>query len=203
MAKRGITKLQSVNRMLKAIGTPPTSSLDTGGSTDVAWAESTLDDMDRQIQQRGWHFNLEENHELAKDADGLIPLEADSPVVRSRYTRTVTTRGDNLYDTRTRSKVFTSNVDVDQVVKLDFEDCPPTFKEYVVASAIVRFQREAQGNNKIDQFLLQDMYQAKGTWEAEDNRQGNYSLFDSRSYYEIMGERNTIGFGRAGAYDYL
>lgn len=54
-----MTKLEAINEMLEWIGQPPVTALDTGGTTDEAEAENTLDRISQKVQQRGWYWNTE------------------------------------------------------------------------------------------------------------------------------------------------
>jgi hypothetical protein len=52
------TKLDAVNQMLSSIGEAPAVSIDTDNS-EIAVAESTLDEVSRAVQAEGWNFNTE------------------------------------------------------------------------------------------------------------------------------------------------
>lgn len=60
--------LDAVNEILEAVGEPPASALDTGGSTDVALAEVFLDRFNLRIQSEGWTFNSGEDYEIVVGA---------------------------------------------------------------------------------------------------------------------------------------
>lgn len=59
-----MTTLEAVNEMLEWIEQPPVDELDTGGTSDEAEAERTLDRISKEIQMRsdgrGWYVNTEE-----------------------------------------------------------------------------------------------------------------------------------------------
>ena len=48
------TQLEAVNRMLTAAGEAVVASL---GTSDSAQAEQILDDVERDVQSHGWHWN--------------------------------------------------------------------------------------------------------------------------------------------------
>lgn len=50
-------KLTGVNKVLRAIGEPRSTALDTGGTSDVAEAEQLLDEVTREILSQRWHIN--------------------------------------------------------------------------------------------------------------------------------------------------
>lgn len=60
-----MTKLEAVNEILEAVGEPPASALDTGGTSIEAEAEDTLDKIDKRIQKVGWAVNEQNEVTLA------------------------------------------------------------------------------------------------------------------------------------------
>ena len=56
--------LDAVNEILEAIGEPPATTLDTGGTSEVAEAEIFLDRFNKRVQKRGWYVGQEEDVEL-------------------------------------------------------------------------------------------------------------------------------------------
>lgn len=52
-----MTKLSAANEVLESINEPPSSALDTGGTSDIARAETFLDRSSTRIQGYGWAFN--------------------------------------------------------------------------------------------------------------------------------------------------
>lgn len=189
MPMAGITTLQTVNRMLKANNHPPVSSLDVGGSSLVARAQATLDDVDRELQGRGWHFNTELQVEIAKDASGNVPIEGSWSAVRPTTVNATARHADKkLYDLDDQTYTWSSNVEIDRVVRIEFEDTPPMYREWATAMAVVRFQRETKSSSKVDAFFRDEEMKAKGRWEAEDAKEGKYNLFqDSQTMREVMG----------------
>ena len=58
MAAGKTTKLEAVNTILTFIGESPVNSLsDSSGVGDLPIAEQVLDEIDREVQTQGWHFN--------------------------------------------------------------------------------------------------------------------------------------------------
>ena len=51
-------ELDAINEMLAAIGESPVTTLDEDGSADVANARRILNRINRQIQSKGWAFNI-------------------------------------------------------------------------------------------------------------------------------------------------
>lgn len=76
-------KLTAVNILLRAIGEPRAPSLDTGGTSDIAEAESILDERCTQVLSTGWWVNH------------IPSFEARPGLVRLTVTGT---SGDFIYD---------------------------------------------------------------------------------------------------------
>ena len=54
-----ITELDSVNILLAAVGEAAVSSLETATTVDVTQAKNLISNINREVQQKGWHFNTE------------------------------------------------------------------------------------------------------------------------------------------------
>lgn len=64
MSSGRMTTLQGVNKMLRALGSPRATALDTGGTSLVAEAEALLDQIYQEIQAEGWTTNTTEKYEM-------------------------------------------------------------------------------------------------------------------------------------------
>jgi hypothetical protein len=58
-------RLSAVNRILRGLGDPPVSALDTGNNSDAGEAETFLNESDIQIQTQGWAPNYQTNITIA------------------------------------------------------------------------------------------------------------------------------------------
>lgn len=54
-----MTTLEAINQILAAIGEPPVTATDTGGTTEQAEAETFLDRSRREVLKQGWHCNTD------------------------------------------------------------------------------------------------------------------------------------------------
>ncbi|MCY4709469.1 phage tail protein, partial [Escherichia coli] len=71
-------ELAAVNDILASIGEPPVSTLEGDSNADVTNARRVLNKINRQIQSKGWTFNIEEGQQLLPDVfNGLIPYMSD------------------------------------------------------------------------------------------------------------------------------
>ena len=61
------TKLEAVNTMLGVIGETPVNTLGgTSRPVSVVSAESVLDEVNREVQSRGGHFNTEHDYDFLR-----------------------------------------------------------------------------------------------------------------------------------------
>ena len=144
-----VNELQAVNMLLAAIGEAAVSSLETATTVDVTQAKNLLSNINREVQQKGWHFNTEWDVILSLDSDSRIPLGTSILSIYSP-TKLTTIRGREgspfLYDLD--KNTFTWGVSVNDAVTitlLDFEDIPQTARQYITTKAARIFQEEIIG----------------------------------------------------------
>lgn len=59
-----MTTLEAINEMLEWIQQPPAPALDTGGTSDEAEAENSLDRLTKSVLKESWHVNTENGVEF-------------------------------------------------------------------------------------------------------------------------------------------
>lgn len=144
-----ITELEAINMMLAAIGEAAVSSLETATTVEVTQAKNLLSNINREVQQKGWHFNTEWDVSLSRDADNKIPIGSNvlSIYVENKLT---TIRGISgtmyLYDLDENSFTWTTNLDnAVTITLLEFQNTPQSLRQYVTAKAARVFQEEVVG----------------------------------------------------------
>ena len=70
------SKLDAVNSILLGIGEAPVNTLGSG-LQEAEIAEVTLNNINREVQTLGWHFNTEVRYSLGKNSDGIINLPSN------------------------------------------------------------------------------------------------------------------------------
>tara|TARA_R100000306_G_C4351297_1_gene130264 strand:- start:403 stop:1008 length:606 start_codon:yes stop_codon:yes gene_type:complete len=144
-----ITELDSVNILLAAVGEAAVSSLETATTVDVTQAKNLISNINREVQQKGWHFNTEWDVVLSVDSDSRIPLGTSVLSVYSP-TKLTTIRGREgspfLYDLDNNTFIWTTAInDAVTITLLDFEDIPQTARQYITTKAARVFQEEIVG----------------------------------------------------------
>lgn len=159
-----MTKLEAVNAMLFDVGDRPVNTLSGTTRLDVERAESTLDQVSRSVQQKGWFFNTT-RVELALDGSNQYPIptnyvhvevESGGPT-SGQYGETpyLVVRNQVLFDVANNTNVFASGSTITAIVHvlLDYEELPNSAREYIYATASVRNQSRALGSRNVDQEL--------------------------------------------------
>ena len=144
-----ITELDAVNILLAAVGEAAVSSLETATTVDVTQAKNLISNINREVQQKGWHFNTEWDVVLSLDSDSRIPLGTSVLSVYSP-TKLTTIRGREgspfLYDLDNNTFIWTTAInDAVTITLLDFEDIPQTARQYITTKAARVFQEEIVG----------------------------------------------------------
>lgn len=157
MALSPTTKLEAVNIMLGTVGQAPVSSLTSAPLTDVAVAQSVLDEVTKAVQVRGWYFNTDTDYPLSPDVNGWIQVPSDAlRVDPSDRTKRIVVRRNKLWDKDNLTDVFAEAVKVDIVWALDFEDLPEPARRLVTIRAARIFQERLLGSTTLSTFTEQD-----------------------------------------------
>ena len=194
------TKLEAVNTMLSAIGEMPTTQtvLTNGTSADVSMAEQILDEVNREVQVRGWHFNTDNKVTFTPDGDDFIIVSTDlSPTNIVRVTvsgRDLTIRYDateenhRLYDKEENSYVFDSPLTEEATVVylFQFYGIPEPAKRYITIRAARLFQDRMVGSVSHHQFTERDEFQALLDLKEYEGSTANPNIFDSQGTFNII-----------------
>jgi hypothetical protein len=184
----GTSKLDAVNTMLSAIGEAPVSSL-SSGLVEAEIAESILNTIDREVQSMGWHFNTELNKSFAKTVAGEIILPAD--ILRADATLkanapNLVQRGLKMYDRVNHTFIISTDVALDVVIQLIFDDLPEVAKRYIVLRATRIFQDRVVGSNTLHTFQEKDEEQALVQLKDFDKAADDHNIFDNYDTFSII-----------------
>lgn len=203
--------LDAVNEMLEAIGEPPATSLDTGGTSEVAEAETILTRVRKQMLTRGWAANTLVNRKHAPTT-GTKKVSFSSSVLgitapTDRYGWRVgggpkhafAMRNLELYDLEDNVSTWDENVYLNVIEDVAFTQLPPALRDYVTATAAVEFQRYKRHSVRADSFWSQKAGLARLRAEQEDSDLRQTNLLDSPEMQRVKGHRNESMFNRSGA----
>ena len=182
------TKLEAVNTMLGVIGESPVNTI-SGSSlpVSVVTALNVLDEVNREVQSEGWHFNTEFEYPMVRNSSNQFPLptntlKIDVPI--DKYTDIdIVQRGSNLYDRKNHTDVFDEDLDVTITFELTFEELPQQFRTYATIKAARKFANRFLGSPEIEAFTLRDEINAKATAVDSDSENADRTIFDN---YDVL-----------------
>ena len=114
-----MTELEAVNVLLTTIGEAPVNTLDGNQVTDVSIAKQVLNEVSREVQGQGWHFNTEDGVKLKPDNNSQLVVPNDvARIAADDYN--VVIRENRWFDLDKRRFTFTSPITVPLVYYQDF-----------------------------------------------------------------------------------
>ena len=159
------TELSAVNSILGAIGQSPVTTLNYE-NPELSYIYNILTEVNKDVQNEGWHFNTEYHIATEPDADGYITI----PNNALRYdihdglkdrSKDVVQRNGRLYDLVNHTDVFTSTLYLDLVTLYAFEDLPNPFQRYITYRAAVRAATQLVSNAQLSQLLKEDEFKSR------------------------------------------
>ena len=159
------TELSAVNSILGAIGQSPVTTLNYE-NPEVSFIYNILTEVNKDVQNEGWHFNTEYHIATEPDSDGYITI----PNNALRYdindglkdrSQDVVTRNGRLYDLVNHTDVFTQTLYLDLVTLYAFEDLPNVFQRYITYRAAVRAATQLVSNPQLTTLLQNDENRAR------------------------------------------
>jgi len=183
-----ITELDAVNILLAAVGEAAVSSLETATTVDVTQAKNLISNINREVQQKGWHFNTEWDVVLSLDSDSRIPLGTSVLSVYSP-TKLTTIRGREgspfLYDLDNNTFTWTASInDAVTITLLDFEDIPQTARQYITTKAARIFQEEIIGQVSAEAVNRQEEVEAYADLLDDEGERSGYNVgYGTRDMY--------------------
>lgn len=187
------TELNAINEVLAAVGQAPVTTLDQT-NPDVSIIQQTLNNVSREVQSEGWHFNKEYNYEINPQSDKTIPipdnmLQLD---VSTRYhgEKDVVRRNGKLYDKwkepRSDAYLFEEPIYADIIWYFDWDDLPTPIQDYIVARTATLASSRIVGDSTQFQMLSQREALKRANALEYDCNQADYTYFghpDGENFY--------------------
>lgn len=176
-------KLDAVNEILSAVGSSPVNSLEDELNVDVLNAVRVLDSVSKEIQSRGWDFNIEDSVALLPDDDtNLVPCP-------NNYLRFVSSgyklirRSGYFFDILTQTNEFPEGLTLDTLVReLDFEELPEVFRKFITCRAARIFQMRYLTSDDLNKHLMTEESSAYADIIDYDLTTGNYNILNDDQY---------------------
>ena len=190
------TELEAVNTILSTIGEAPLSTLTGSLPVDGTMAKSVLNEINREVQSMGWHFNTHPKVTLSKDNNGTIPLPTNvlrvelDPYLHSKTDFDIVQRNNVLFNLVKNTSIFTADLENMKVVYLlDFSDVPEQCKRYITIRSARVFHDRTLGANTLHKFTLEDEAKALVTLRQAEASTGDYSVFDTPEQFYTIGRK--------------
>lgn len=178
------SELAAVNDILAAIGEPPVSTLEGDANADVANARRILNKINRQIQSRGWTFNIEQGVQLLPDVfSQMIDYSSDylsmlSNGGQSQYIN----RGGYVYDRTARTDRFPNGITVNLIRLREFDEMPECFRNLIVTKASRQFNSRFFGAPEVDGVLQEEEAEAQRACFEYELDYGNFNMLDGDAF---------------------
>jgi hypothetical protein len=180
-----MTELEAVNVLLTNIGEAPINTLAGNQVVDVAVAQQVLNEVSREVQAQGWHFNTETRVPLTPDLYNYINVPADTARIDIDGTNVVI-RESKLFNLTDRTFTFGSVVYATIVYFQDFSVLPEPVKRYITVRAARIYADRMINSDTIHQFLLKDEQRALVDLKEFEGDTADYSMMDSYSVARVL-----------------
>lgn len=194
-----LTKLEAVNRCLKAIGETKVNSLNSG-VPDAEDAAAVIDEVSRDVLSTGWHCNTQNSVTITPQTDKTIPvgptiLRIDTTGKSAHIN--VTTREDpstgllRLYDIDNDTYEFDGPIKVTQVRSFEIAALPHAMAAYISARSARLFQERVMGSVALDSFTSRAEAEAWASLLDAEAEAGDYNCLRQSPYLAQLTARNS------------
>lgn len=172
------TELDAVNSILRKLGEPPISSMDTQYPT-LDLILPALDQAQRNLLEEGWWFNKFEPVTLYPDEESHVVVPPDTLVFTPYsdeylYTGTYIRRRNGTVD-------LTEPVTGSRVANLPFEELPPMVRSAVTYSAAMQVYAADIGMDDIFTGIQENYSGAYAEMSAAHTRQRQFNVRSKRN----------------------
>jgi len=180
MTTAATTELESINIMLAAIGEAPVNSLTGTLPVDVKLAQSTLTEVNKEVQSEGWSFNTEIDVTLTRDGSNNIALSADvlriDPNIHQHTNIDAIQRGLKLYDRLNNKYDFDEDLICTVVYFRTFDEIPEPARRYITIKAARIFVDRLVSDDGLRTYTQQDEIRARAILMETDLSNADHNL---------------------------
>ena len=179
------TELEAVNTILSTIGEAPLSTLTGSLPVDGTTAKNILNEISREVQSAGWHFNTQYKVDLTRDTDNKVPIGTDVVRVQlnDKYSKSsydVVQRGNYLFNLAKNSDIFDQDFTENTLIYLlQFEDLPEQARRYITIRSARVFHDRTLGANTLHKFSSEDEARSLSVMKQAEMQTGDNTIFDS------------------------
>ena len=180
MTVAATTELECINIMLAAIGEAPVNSLTGTVPVDVRLAQSTLTEVNKQVQSEGWSFNTEIDVTLTRNASNNIVLGTDVLRVDAQThdhpSIDPIQRGLKLYDRKNNTFVFDENLKCTVVYFRSFDELPEQARSYMTIKAARIFVDRLISDQSLRTYTQEDEIRARSVLMETDLSNADHNM---------------------------
>ena len=179
------TELEAVNTILSTIGEAPLSTLTGSLPVDGTTAKNILNEISREVQSAGWHFNTQYKVDLTRDTNNKVPVGTDVVRVQlnDKYDKSsydVVQRGSYLFNLAKNSDIFDQDFTENTLIYiLQFEDLPEQARRYITIRSARVFHDRTLGANTLHKFSSEDEARSLSVMKQAETATGDNTIFDS------------------------
>ena len=174
------TELEAVNIMLAAIGEAPVNTLTGTLPVDVKLAQTTLEEVNKEVQTEGWSFNTEINVELTRDGSKHIALASNTlvvdPNIHDHPDVDAIQIGLKLYDRKEHTYEFDDDLKCTVVYFRTFNDIPEPAKRYINIKAARIFVDRLVSDEGLRTYTQQDEVRARSILMETDLSNADHNI---------------------------
>lgn len=180
------TELEAVNTILSTVGEAPLNTLTGSLPVDGTMAKNILNEINREIQSQGWHFNTHYKASLSRNAGNQIPVASNvlrvdlDPLKYSKYNYDIVQRNDFIYNLAKNTNIFDIDfTDVTIVYLLPFEEIPEQAKRYATIRSARVFHDRTLGATTLHKYSQEDEARSLIVLKQAEASTGDYTIFDN------------------------
>ena len=174
------TELEAVNVMLAAIGEAPINSLTGTLPVDARIAQTTLNEINKDVQSEGWHFNTEIDVVLTRDSSDHVALATNVLRVDTNIYQhpsiDVVQIGLKLYDRQNHKYEFDEDLTCVVVYFRTFNEIPEPARRYVMIKAARIFVDRLVGDEGLRSYTQQDEIRARAILMETDFSNADHNI---------------------------
>ena len=181
MSIAATTELESVNIMLAAIGESPINSLTGTLPVDARLAQSTLTEVNKDVQSEGWSFNTEIDVTLTRDSvTKNIALATDvlrvDPNIHQHPSVDAIQRSLRLYDRLNNTFEFDEDMICTVVYLRLFNEIPEPARRYITIKAARIFVDRLVSDQGLRSYTEQDELRARSILMETDLANADHNI---------------------------
>tara|TARA_R100000234_G_scaffold30487_1_gene17891 strand:+ start:620 stop:1228 length:609 start_codon:yes stop_codon:yes gene_type:complete len=180
MTVAATTELEAVNIMLAAIGEAPINTLTGTLPVDARLAQSTLTEVNKDVQSEGWSFNTEIDVTLTRNASEQVTLSTNvlrvDPNIHQHPTIDAIQRGLKLYDRLNNKFEFDEDLICTVVYLRTFDEIPEPARRYVIIKAARVFVDRLVSDQGLRSYTEQDESRARAILMETDLANGDHNV---------------------------